>query len=310
MKRTNTFIALIPALALVLAPGLADAKALGGASAGSRGANTFSAPPSTNTAPSGAMPMQRTMTAPSAPAAGARAPGMAPQPMAPRSSFASGLMGGLIGAGIGGMLFGHGFMGGGLGMMGFLGLLLQIFLVVMIVRFLYRMYMGSRTPALAQGPDVYARQAQPNAMPPMGGGSAGGLPPITIGPQDYQTFEQLLQGIQTAWSNQDMNGLRAMATPEMVSYFNEQLSEMASRGVRNVVGDVKLQSGDLAEAWSEGAREYATVAMRWSMTDVTMDRTGRVVDGNPNEHVVSTEIWTFVRARGGTWVLSAIQQAR
>jgi predicted lipid-binding transport protein (Tim44 family) len=310
MKRTNTFIALIPALALALAPGLADAKALGGASAGSRGANTFSAPPSTNTAPSGAMPMQRTMTAPSAPAAGARAPGTAPQPMAPRSSFASGLMGGLIGAGIGGMLFGHGFMGGGLGMMGFLGLLLQIFLVVMIVRFLYRMFMGSRTPALAQGPDVYARQAQPNAMPPMGGGSAGGLPPIAIGPQDYQTFEQLLQGIQTAWSNQDLNGLRAMATPEMVSYFNEQLSEMASRGVRNVVGDVKLQSGDLAEAWSEGAREYATVAMRWSMTDVTMDRSGRVVDGNPNEHVVSTEIWTFVRARGGTWVLSAIQQAR
>jgi len=310
MKRTNTYIALIPALALVLAPGLADAKALGGASAGSRGANTFSAPPSTNTAPSGAMPMQRTMTAPSAPAPAARAPGMAPQPMAPRSSFASGLMGGLIGAGIGGMLFGHGFMGGGLGMMGFLGLLLQIFLVVMIVRFLYRMFMGSRTPAMAQGPDVYARQAQPNAMPPMGGGSAGGLPPVAIGPQDYQTFEQLLQGIQTAWSNQDMNGLRAMATPEMVSYFNEQLSEMASRGVRNVVGDVKLQSGDLAEAWSEGAREYATVAMRWSMTDVTLDRAGRVVDGNPNEHVVSTEIWTFVRARGGTWVLSAIQQAR
>jgi predicted lipid-binding transport protein (Tim44 family) len=310
MKRTNTYIALIPALALVLAPGLADAKALGGASAGSRGANTFSAPPSTNTAPSGAMPMQRTMTAPSAPAPAARAPGMAPQPMAPRSSFASGLMGGLIGAGIGGMLFGHGFMGGGLGMMGFLGLLLQIFLVVMIVRFLYRMFMGSRTPAMAQGPDVYAHQAQPNAMPPMGGGSAGGLPPVAIGPQDYQTFEQLLQGIQTAWSNQDMNGLRAMATPEMVSYFNEQLSEMASRGVRNVVGDVKLQSGDLAEAWSEGAREYATVAMRWSMTDVTLDRAGRVVDGNPNEHVVSTEIWTFVRARGGTWVLSAIQQAR
>ena len=43
----------------------------------------------------------------------------------------SGLMGGLIGAGIGGLLFGHGmFFGGSLGFGGFLGFLLQIFLIV------------------------------------------------------------------------------------------------------------------------------------------------------------------------------------
>ena len=52
----------------------------------------------------------------------------------------SGLMGGLIGAGIGGLLFGHGFMGGGLGGFGFLGLLLQIFLVVWIGRMLFRWF--------------------------------------------------------------------------------------------------------------------------------------------------------------------------
>jgi len=307
MKRTNTIIAATAALGFVLAPGLADAKALGGASAGSRGAMTFTAPPSTNTAPSGAMPMQRSMTAPSAPSFGAPAPGMAPQGLAPRSSFMSGLMGGLIGAGIGSMLFGGGFFGHGFG--GLFGLMIQLILVGFLVRWLFRTFMGG-SPVPAQGPNMMGRQAMPGAPPPLGGGSAGGPPPIAIGPQDYQTFEQLLQGIQTAWSNQDLNGLRAMATPEMVSYFNEQLSEMASRGVRNVCGDVKLQSGDLAQAWSEGAREYATVAMRWSMTDVTLDRAGRVVDGSPNEHIVSTEIWTFVRARGGTWVLSAIQQAR
>ena len=116
--------------------------------------------------------------------------------------------------------------------------------------------------------------------------------------------------MQGAWSRQDLTGLQAMATPEMVSYFGEQLSEQVSRGVRNVVNDVSLISGDLSQAWTEQGRDYATVAMRFSMIDVTRDGTGRVVDGSPNEHVTATEIWTFVRSRGGHWILSAIQQAR
>jgi predicted lipid-binding transport protein (Tim44 family) len=107
-----------------------------------------------------------------------------------------------------------------------------------------------------------------------------------------------------------MNGLQAMATPEMVSYFGEQLADQVSRGVRNSVTDVHLVSGDLAQAWAEQGREYATVAMRFSMIDVTHDQAGRVVDGSPAEHVTATEIWTFVRSRGGHWILSAIQQAR
>jgi len=80
--------------------------------------------------------------------------------------------------------------------------------------------------------------------------------------------------------------------------------------VRNEVTDVRLLQGDLAQAWSEGSREYATVAMRFSMIDVTRDGSGRVADGSPTERVLATELWTFVRARGGHWILSAIQQTR
>ena len=50
--------------------------------------------------------------------------------------------------------------------------------------------------------------------------------------------------------------------------------------------------------------------MRFSMVDVTRDSAGNVVDGSPTEHMTVTEIWTFVRSRGGHWILSAIQQAR
>jgi predicted lipid-binding transport protein (Tim44 family) len=94
----------------------------------------------------------------------------------------------------------------------------------------------------------------------------------------------------------------------MLSYFSEQLSENASRGVINRVTDVKLLQGDLSEAWNEGNADYATVAMRFALTDTTVDRaSGRTVEGGSPSEV--TELWTFMRARNGGWLLSAIQQA-
>ena len=306
MPRTSVLLAGLAVAALVLSPGLADARAGGGGSFGSRGGMTYSAPPSTRTAPYSASPMQRSMTPRDQPSPGYASPGFGRS----GSGFMSGLMGGLIGAGIGGLLFGHGFMGGGLGMFGFLGLLLQLFLIVVVVRFLFRAFTAGRAPQTAGGPNMFGRGAMPGAGPAPVPGRAAGPPPIAIGQTDYQQFEQLLKGIQAAWSAHDLNGLQAMATPEMVSYFSEQLTEQASRGVRNVVDDVTLVSGDLSQAWTEQGRDYATVAMRFSMVDVTRDAAGRVVDGSPNEHVTATEIWTFVRSHGGHWVLSAIQQAR
>jgi predicted lipid-binding transport protein (Tim44 family) len=308
MRRTSLALAGFTALALALAPGLADARAGGSGSFGSRGSMTWSAPPSTRTAPYSAAPMERSMTpnAPS-PGFGSATPGYG---YGARSGFMSGLMGGLIGAGIGGLLLGHGFFGGMLGFGGFLGFLLQIFLIVLLVRFLIRLFRGP-SPAFAGGPNIFARGGAPGPGPMGGsGGRPAGPPPIQIGPPDYQAFEQLLQGIQAAWSRHDLNALRGLATPEMLSYFAEQLAEQASRGVRNEVTDVRLLQGDLSQAWSEGNREYATVAMRFSMIDVTHDGYGRVVDGSPAEHVTATELWTFVRAPGGRWILSAIQQAR
>jgi predicted lipid-binding transport protein (Tim44 family) len=306
--------------AMLLAPGLADARLGGGSSMGSRGSMTFSAPPSTRTAPGMAAPIDRSLT-PQSPAPGYGTPGYGtpgygmPGYGQPRSPFMSGLMGGLIGAGIGGLLFGGGFFGHGLGFGGFLGFLLQMALIVLLGRWLWRMFAGNRSAAFAGGPGLFARGPGPGPTGGMMGGAgmarpSGGPPPIQITPADFQEFEQLLKANQAAWSARDLNALRGMATPEMVGYFSEQLADLASRGVTNTVTDVRLESGDLAQAWAEAGREYATVAMRFSMIDVTRDAGGRVVDGSPNERLLATELWTFVRSRGGHWILSAIQQAR
>jgi len=139
-----------------------------------------------------------------------------------------------------------------------------------------------------------------------GGANAVADTPIEVKPEDFNDFEKLLSEIQTAYSNEDLGALRARVTPEMLSYYAEELAKNSSHGVVNQMSDIKLQQGDLAEAWSEGNDEYATVAMRYSLHDRMVDRTsGRVVEELPAE---VTELWTFRRARGGQWVLSAIQQ--
>lgn len=310
MRRVSTLLSAVAVTALVLAPSLADARAGGGSSAGSRGSRTFSAPPSTSTAPGMAAPMERSMTPRQSPSY-SPSPQPSPYGQPARSGFGSGLLGGLLGVGIGSMLFGGGGGFFGNSGFGFIGLILQMLLLFFVGRWLLRMFFNRR-PAMAG----MARMGQPaGAGASLAGAYAGGgggtaQPAVSIGQNDYAAFDRTLHDVQTAWSAQDMRALSQFTTPEMLGYFNEQLSDQASRGVRNTVTDVNLDKGDLSEAWTESGRDYATVAMRFSMVDVTRDASGRVVDGDPATRTVATELWTFVRASGGRWLLSAIQQSR
>ena len=243
--------------------------------------------------------------APRAPTGAVGSPGSGGAPQR-SGGFMSGLAGGLLGVGIGSMLFGGGMFGGGggFGIMSLLSLLLQGALLFFIARWLFRRFAG---PAMAGGPAMRMASPTPNVMP-IQGAVAGGA--VAVNKADYVAFEQLLQGVQAAWTARDTNALSNLASPEMAGYFAEQLADQASRGVTNSVTHVKLEQGDLSEAWNEGARNYATVAMKFSALDVTRDQAGRVVEGDLALRTMTTELWTFVRASGGRWILSAIQQVR
>ena len=338
MRRSASLLAAIAAVTLALAPALAEARPGGGFSSGSRGSRTYSAPPPTQTAPSTTRPFDRSTTEPSRPGGGYGQPGYA-QPRPPvgqagqgglfqRNPFMTGLLGGLLGAGLFGMLSGHGFFGGFSGFGSFLGLLLQLGLLFLLVSFVMRRLRGARPPepVLAGGPRRMERGS--DAFPPgplqAGGGAVGsGAAPgslargpsrpsaeFALQPADYQAFERLLKEVNAAWSRQDLATLRRIATPEMAQYFVQDLADLEGRGWRNETRDVALDQGDLAEAWREGAREYATVAMRFSLVDVTRRVSdGAVVEGDPNARTRATELWTFVRPSGGQWMLSAIQQS-
>ena len=167
----------------------------------------------------------------------------------------------------------------------------------------------NRTAAFAGNAPGYARAslgalggaARPSASPA----------PLSISPADYADFERLLAGIQAAYGREDVAALRRLTTPEMASYLEEELAANAAKGLVNKVSGGKLLQGDLSEAWREAGADYATVAMRFEITDMMVERsTGRVVSGDPTRPESITEVWTFRRPGGGAWQLSAIQQTR
>ena len=301
-------VALSLALPLMLAMSSADARIGGGGSMGSRGTRTFSAPPSTSTAPGTASPFNRTMTQPSSPGLGA--------PAAPGGGFFNrpgmGMLGGLaagfLGAGLLGMLFGGGMFSGLGGLSSIFGLILQIGLIIIVVRLAMSWWQRRNATASAYaGPTPGAGLgAQTSFRTGTGFGLGSGAAPLEITPGDYEAFERLLGEIQAAWSDEDVAKLHTLATPETVSYFTSDLAANKAKNHINKVSDVKLLQGDLAEAWREGDTDYASVALRYSLIDKTLDRTtGRLVETGVPE---ATEVWTFVRPRGASWELSAIQQ--
>jgi predicted lipid-binding transport protein (Tim44 family) len=171
--------------------------------------------------------------------------------------------------------------GGMAGFASIFGLLWQLLLIIVVAQLISAWWQRRN---LAAAPSY----AAPNAATGHSFGSFSGIligarslpasEPRTIAKSHYDAFEQLLGEIQTTCSAEDLLALRAMVTPEMLSYFSEELAANASRGLIKRVTDVKLIQGDLAEAWREGCNDYATVAMKFALRDSMVERaSGRIV---------------------------------
>ncbi|WP_313193118.1 Tim44 domain-containing protein [Shinella zoogloeoides] len=291
---------------------VAEARRAGGGF-GSRGTRTFSTPSTTRTAPTDAMPIDRTMTRqPSAqqPSAGRNSTTANPRPGL-FGGFGGSLLGGLMLGGLVGMFLGHGLGGG----VGFLGLILQVLLIAGVFMVLRRMFAQRSAPAYSG--NAYARGQYSNGgsdfeIPRIGGNRQAAQPKagdeIGVQQTDLDQFEGLLKELQAAYAAEDFRTLRQITTPEAMSYLAEEIGDNATKGLRNEVRDIHLVQGDVAEAWREGADDYATVAMRYESIDVMRDRSsGRVVSGDPDNLTEAVEVWTFLRRNGGEWKVSAIQ---
>ena len=320
MGKWRIFLALTLAVGLALAPALAQARAggsyrSGGSGSfmnqGSLGSHTYN------------QPMDRSLTPQSPAIAGQSGSGFGYGNSHP---FFTGLAGGLFGGWLGSMLFPHwgmGYGGGGFGSV--FGSILMWMLIIWLLWMGYR-FLARRWDPLASGRQPLYRGASGGLGLGSGLGLGGGLggpassavrPPsvsLAVSGPDYQAFEIVLKHVQGAWSAADLAGLRHFVTPEMLSYFSQQLAENESQGVVNKVEQIELVRGDLREAWDEGRLQYATCLLRWRALDYTVRGDRRPGDpdyltaGNPTAPTDAAELWTFCRSPGGQWLLSAIQQ--
>ena len=300
--------------AIVLAPALAEARAggtarpggsMGYSSQGSMGSRTFNN--------NGGQPVQRSITPQSNPSS---------QPFATRPGFAqshpflTGLAGAFLGSWLGSLLFPHWGMGYGFG--GMIGSLITWLIIIWLISMLFRMFRRRSGPLTS--PSFGGMGYEPPS-PGYGGGfgGLGGAAPraisnLTVNETDYAAFEAILKTVQGAWSKGDLATLRHYVTPEMLSYFAEQLAQNTSQGVENHVDNVELINGDVREAWDEGNLQYATALLHWRALDYTTRTGGRpgeagaIVEGDPERPSEARELWTFARSPGGHWLLSAIQQ--
>jgi predicted lipid-binding transport protein (Tim44 family) len=316
-------MAVFLAIFMVLSPVLAEARAGGSyraggggsfSSMGSRGSQTYN--------PNGAAPIQRSVTPQTSPSTPyGTAPGYGG--FGTRHPFLTGLAGGFLGSWIGSLLFPHWGAGyGGAG--GMFGSLFTWLILIGLIWFAFRLFRGRSMsmPFNSGGGGMMGSgglyTSGYSGMSPMSAGysaySEPRLATIGVTQDDYQQFEAVLKGVQKAWSDGDLGAMRQYTTPEMLSYFSEQLAENESQGVANKVDNVELIKGEVREAWDEGRMQYATALMQWRARDYTV-RSGSnaregelIVDGDPQSLVEASEMWTFTRSPGGRWLLSAVQQ--
>src|SRR6516164_7375976 len=301
-------LALLFCASLALAPAIAEARAGGSSggrssSMGSRGLRTYEN--------NNAQPLGRSMTSPaqSGLSEATPSPAYGGGSFFQRHPFLTGLTGGLIGS----WLFGHsGYAADGTSGGSAIGTLLALLIIGLLIYFAVRLF---RRHAFSNGWPGRAPFSMPRSL------GASAVPArsdrgrdINLSDADLSAFQAIHSAVQEAWSAGDLGHLRRLMTPEMLSYFSEELTRNASQGVQNIVSDVQLVKGELTESWEERDLQYATAYMRWRAHDYVI-RLGRsagdpesIVSGNPRVPVEAEEVWTFVRRRGGDWLLSAIQQ--
>ena len=222
-----------------------------------------------------------------------------------------GLAAGFLGAGLLGMLFGGGMFSGLGGLSSIIGLILQIGLIVIVVR-LAMSWWQRRTRAGVR----LCRRA--------GGAGPGGADELPHRHRASAWDRAARRWRSCPPTTKPSSGCSATFRPRGRTRMSPSCTRWrrrkwcrispgisrrtSARNVVNKVSDVKLLQGDLAEAWREGDTDYASVAMRFSLVDKTIERTtGRLVEGS-EQPTEATEVWTFVRPRGANWELSAIQQ--
>ncbi len=116
----------------------------------------------------------------------------------------------------------------------------------------------------------------------------------TLAKRAAQVFGEL----QQAWTSGKWERARAFETDRLFQMHLFWMERYADQGYRNVLEQIEIQGNTLVKLARDAFFETATLRIKASMIDYTVDGSGNVKGGSKKEPRLFSEYWTFVRRSG------------
>jgi predicted lipid-binding transport protein (Tim44 family) len=112
--------------------------------------------------------------------------------------------------------------------------------------------------------------------------------------------------IVLAFANGDRRALKDLLSPEVYDSFEAVIRDREKHEQKTETRFVSIDKAELASAEVRDRSAQVTVRFVSQMISVTHDKTGAIVDGNPDKVADITDVWTFARditSRDPNWKL-------
>jgi len=149
-----------------------------------------------------------------------------------------------------------------------------------------------------------------------GSALAAGLDAILAGDKNFDPRHFLTgaraayEMIVTAFAQGDRRTLRDRLSKEVHDSFESVIRDRESRGETVETRFVAIDSADITAAELRGRSAQITVRFVSQLVSTTRDKSGTVIDGNPDKVTDVTDVWTFARdvtSRDPNWKLVATE---
>ena len=116
--------------------------------------------------------------------------------------------------------------------------------------------------------------------------------------------------VVTAYAEGDRRTLKNLLSRDVYEGFDAAISEREKRGEKAESRFVSIDTAEIVGAELRGKSSQVTVRFVSQLISVTRDKTGAVIDGNPDKVTEVTDVWTFARdisSRDPNWKLIATE---
>jgi predicted lipid-binding transport protein (Tim44 family) len=116
--------------------------------------------------------------------------------------------------------------------------------------------------------------------------------------------------VVTAYAEGDRRTLKNLLSRDVYEGFDAAITEREKRGETAETRFVSLDTAEIVGAEMRGKSAQVTVRFVSQLISVTRDKSGAVIDGNPEKVTEVTDVWTFARdiaSRDPNWKLIATE---